>query len=233
MEIGLIVKNANGDFYSTSPSGGKNNDNGTIFKISAETHQPEVLYSFDFTEHGGRPLSGLSTGRQFSDGKGGFVPEPHYYGATYHGGLFVTGTLNGQPTKKLGTGTIFKFKPGDVAPEIIHTFRNGDLTGIKPEICPESSRAAIPFSNASMQQRAIPSRSPCWHRDSGSRSNELLLEFPLRDTLQGCALPGRKRHNGTVYRRYSSARGPSTSLNSPTPSFGICACSAASTEVIR
>jgi len=123
-QIGAIALGDDGFYYSTSPSGGKSTttaNQGTMFRFSPATNDFEVRYSFDFTAHGATPLGGLIKGN-----------DAYFYGTTPAGGLFKT---NDKGATKLGNGVLFRIKPGDREPEVIHTFRYGDLTGIKPEVC--------------------------------------------------------------------------------------------------
>jgi uncharacterized repeat protein (TIGR03803 family) len=130
-QIGAITPGDDGLYYSTSPSGGKSTvtaNQGTIFRFSTDpsdliTHgadKLEVLYNFDLLAHGSSPMGGLTKG---TDG---------FYGTTRAGGLY---TLNAKGATKLGNGVLFRFKSGDTEPEVLHTFRYGDLTGITPEVC--------------------------------------------------------------------------------------------------
>lgn len=125
LQIGAIVPGGDGFFYSTSPQGGKSTttaNQGTIFRFSPSASKFEVMYSFDSVLHGGTPMSGLV---KSNDG--------YLYGTTYAGGTFP---VNAQGAAKFGNGTIFRIKPGSTLPEVVHTFRYGDLSGIKPEVCP-------------------------------------------------------------------------------------------------
>ncbi len=142
LQIGAIALGDDGLYYSTSPSGGKSAttppvaNQGTIFRfspnpkklIAAGTTEIEVLYSFDSVVHGTTPTSGLTKG---NDG---------FYGTTRGGGFYITGyqASSGTAYTKLGNGVLFRYKPGDKEPEVLHTFRYGDLSGIKPEICPSN-----------------------------------------------------------------------------------------------
>ncbi len=121
---GLFAKGADGNLYTTSPSGGKNGD-GTIFKVSPTTGALEVLVDFEKTQTGRGPVGGL-----VSDG-GNWM-----YGTTYSGGRYPVG--NGQ--ERTGTGTLFRFSSTSGALDVLHTFRNGSLAGIEPEICEEKDK---------------------------------------------------------------------------------------------
>lgn len=117
---GLFAKGADGQLYATSPSGGKNGD-GTLFKVSPSTGALEVLVDFDKVRTGRGPVGGL-----VSDG------GTWMYGTTFSGGRYSVG----QGQELTGAGTLFRFSPGSSALALLHTFRNGSLAGIEPEICP-------------------------------------------------------------------------------------------------
>jgi len=121
-EPGLLVKGADGLIYGTTPSGGANNNSGTLFRVSPKTGALEILHSFALDARGSNPLSGL-----VDAGDGSFR------GTTYTGGMYRI-TADGR--MRLGTGTIFSYRPGDASPQILHNFRNGDLAGVVPELCP-------------------------------------------------------------------------------------------------
>lgn len=121
---GLFAKGSDGHLYTTSPSGGKNGD-GTIFKVSPSTGALQVLVDFDRGQTGRGPVSGL-----VSDGAGSMV------GTTFSGGRFPVG--NGQ--ERTGTGTLFRFSPTSQKLNVLHTFRNGSLAGIEPEVCEKKDK---------------------------------------------------------------------------------------------
>jgi len=121
---GLFAKGADGDLYTTSPSGGKNGD-GTIFKVSPSTGALEVLHDFALAQTGRGPVSGL-----VSDG-GGWL-----YGTTFTGGRYPIG----KGLERTGTGTVFRFSPTSQQLDVLHTFRNGALAGIEPEVCEEKGK---------------------------------------------------------------------------------------------
>jgi uncharacterized repeat protein (TIGR03803 family) len=110
-EPGAIALGPDGLYYSTSSGGGSGA--GTIFRFSPDKNNFEVRYPFDKKTFGASPQGGL----MFNKDEGAF------YGTTSAGGLF-------------GAGVLFKFKPGDVKPTEVHTFRLGKMTGIVPESCP-------------------------------------------------------------------------------------------------
>jgi uncharacterized repeat protein (TIGR03803 family) len=120
-EPGLLVKGPDGLIYGTTPSGGANNDSGTLFRVSPTTGAGEILHSFALDARGSNPLGGLVDA---GDGS--------YRGTTYTGGTY---RITAEGRMRLGTGTVFSYRPGQ-EPQILHTFRNGDLTGIVPELCP-------------------------------------------------------------------------------------------------
>lgn len=121
---GLLAKGPDGNLYATSPSGGDNGD-GTIFKVSPSTGALEVLVDFDRSNSGRGPVSGL-----VSDG-GDWL-----YGTTFSGGRYPVG--KGQ--ERTGAGTLFRFSPTAGKLDVLHTFRNGSLTGIEPEVCEEKDK---------------------------------------------------------------------------------------------
>ena len=104
-EPGLLVKGADGLIYGTTPSGGANNNSGTLFRVSPKTGALEILHSFALDARGSNPLSGL-----VDAGDGSFR------GTTYTGGMYQ---IVSDPKKmRLGTGTIFSYGPGDKAPRL-------------------------------------------------------------------------------------------------------------------
>jgi uncharacterized repeat protein (TIGR03803 family) len=119
---GAIAVGADSNLYSTSPQGG-NRLVGTIFRISP---MGEVKVLHDFVQFdpkdGSGPASGLVKG---ADG--------YFYGTTYGGGHF-------------GTGTLFRIRPDQTSPEILWHFRNGSVTGLWPDCadpyhrCPYTGR---------------------------------------------------------------------------------------------
>ncbi|MCW5620994.1 MAG: hypothetical protein KIS79_07815 [Burkholderiales bacterium] len=121
---GVFAKGADGDLYTTSPSGGQNGD-GTIFKVSPSTGAFAVLVDFDVAQTGRGPVGGL-----VNDG-GNWM-----YGTTFSGGRYPVG--KGQ--ERTGAGTLFRFSPDSGALERLHTFRNGALAGIEPESCPDKDK---------------------------------------------------------------------------------------------
>lgn len=121
---GLFARGADGNLYTTSPSGGKNGD-GTIFKLSPQTGALEVLLDFERTSTGRGPVGGL-----VSDG-GGWL-----YGTTFSGGRYPIG----KGLERIGEGSLFRFSPGSGALQDLHTFRNGSLAGIEPEVCEEKGK---------------------------------------------------------------------------------------------
>jgi uncharacterized repeat protein (TIGR03803 family) len=120
-EPGLLAEGPDGMIYGTTPSGGKNDDSGTLFRLSPTTGAMEILHSFALDARGSNPLGGLVDAQDGS-----------FRGTTYTGGMYP---INAQGRLRLGTGTVFSYRPGR-PPEILHTFRNGDLAGIVPELCP-------------------------------------------------------------------------------------------------
>ena len=133
-QIGAIALGDDGLYYTTSPSGGKSTktaNQGTIFQFSPnpdnlfspDTNQFKVLYSFDGVEHGATPMGGLT-----KLGLG-------FYGTTRGGGQYQIDPVKPE-VKKFGNGTLFTFELGDLEPQVVHTFRFGDLSGIIPEVCP-------------------------------------------------------------------------------------------------
>jgi len=133
-QIGAMALGDDGLYYTTSPSGGQSTltaNQGTIFQFSPNpdnlfspaTNQFKVLYSFDGVAHGNTPMGGLT-----KVGLG-------FYGTTRAGGLFQVNPLDPK-AKKFGSGTLFSFEIGDSEPQVVHTFRYGDLSGIVPEVCP-------------------------------------------------------------------------------------------------
>ncbi len=120
-EPGLLAEGADGLIYGTTPSGGAHGDSGTLFRISPGSGALEVLHSFALDARGSNPLGGL-----VDAGDGSFR------GTTYTGGMY---RINAAGRLRLGTGTVFSYRPGQ-QPEILHVFRNGDLSGIVPELCP-------------------------------------------------------------------------------------------------
>ncbi|NOT25134.1 MAG: hypothetical protein HOP16_03425 [Acidobacteria bacterium] len=121
-EPGLLAKGADGLIYGTTPSGGANRDSGTLFRVSPKTGALEILHSFALDERGSNPLGGLVAAKDGS-----------FRGTTYTGGLY---RITDAGRMRLGTGTVFSYRPGDKEPQILHTFRNGDLTGVAPKLCP-------------------------------------------------------------------------------------------------
>ena len=86
--VGVIAQGRDGNLWSTTPLGGKNNM-GTAFKL---TPGGELTTVYNFTRTTGQPYSGLTLG---TDG--------NFYGATFNGG---TGTACIG-----GCGTVFKLTP--------------------------------------------------------------------------------------------------------------------------
>lgn len=122
--MGLLADGGDGYIYGTSSSGGVSApgltaNQGTIFRFSPTTGALEVLYRFDFTDHGSNPMGGLVRD----------LHQPVFYGTTYQGGRYHF-PVNGKDAAKLGAGVIFRFKYGDAAPTVIQAFRNGDTTGL-------------------------------------------------------------------------------------------------------
>lgn len=107
-EIGLIAEGLDGNLYSTSPQGGKINNQGTVFKMTPDG-ELTVLYNFD-GKTGGGPQGGLTRG---SDGS--------FYGTTYGGG-------------KYGVGTIFRITPAGQF-SVLYNFRNGYMYDMTPKEC--------------------------------------------------------------------------------------------------
>lgn len=107
-EMGLIAEGADGNLYSTSPQGGKFNNQGTIFKVTPDGNLT-VLYDFD-GKTGASPRGGLTKG---SDG--------HFYGTTYTGG-------------KYGVGTIFRITTAGQFSVLYH-FRNGYMYDLPKKDC--------------------------------------------------------------------------------------------------
>jgi hypothetical protein len=132
-QMGLMADGQDGYIYGTSSSGGKNGvfvNQGTIFRFSTSTGKVDVLYAFDMLDHGFNPMGGLT---RAADGT--------LYGTTYQGGRFHF-LLNGKDTLGFGVGVLFKFKPdpaftagGQIVPELLHVFRNGNMTGMKQTQC--------------------------------------------------------------------------------------------------
>ncbi len=107
---GNIITDSAGNLYSTSNVGGKYGV-GTIFEVSP-AGQLTVLHDFIRydTLDGAGPQSGLVDGH-----------DGYFYGTTYGGGL--------------GTGTLFRFKPGMAKPQLLFRFRNGSTSNMLPD-CP-------------------------------------------------------------------------------------------------
>lgn len=107
-EIGLVAQGLDGNLYSTSPQGGKVNNQGTVFKMTLDG-KLTVLHNFDVVTGSG-PQGGLTRG---NDG--------NFYGTTYGGG-------------KYRTGTIFRITPeGQLT--VMYSFRNGYMLDLKPPPC--------------------------------------------------------------------------------------------------
>ncbi len=123
--IGQLAE-ADGYIYSTTLAGGADN-RGTLFRVSTQTGKLEVLHSFGRDERGSHPRSGLVA---IDDGSNGGTPV--LYGTTESAGHIV---VSADGAIRLGGGTLFRYTPGAEKPEILHTFRNGVLAGIEPEIC--------------------------------------------------------------------------------------------------
>lgn len=119
-EPGRLVRQ--GDFlYTTTSSGGSSGDSGTLIRVAMKTGALEILHSFGLDARGANPLGGL-----VDAGDGSFR------GTTYVGGSYpISPTLN-----RIGKGTVFSYTPGQKEPQILHSFRNGDLAGLIPELCP-------------------------------------------------------------------------------------------------
>jgi uncharacterized repeat protein (TIGR03803 family) len=105
---GVVVADAAGDLYGTTPFGGTNFD-GTIFKIDPTGHET-VLYSFTGGGDGARPYSGV-----ILDAAG------NLYGTAYFGGN--SGCVS-------GCGTVFKLDPSG-ALTVLHAF-TGTTDGGNP-----------------------------------------------------------------------------------------------------
>jgi uncharacterized repeat protein (TIGR03803 family) len=119
-EPGRLVRS--GDFlYTTTPSGGSGNNSGTLIRVAMKTGALEILHSFGLDARGANPLGGL-----VDAGDGSFR------GTTYTGGTYPIAP----DRMRVGTGTVFSYAPGQKQPQILHTFRNGDLSGLVPELCP-------------------------------------------------------------------------------------------------
>ena len=135
-QMGLMADGEDGYIYATSSSGGKNGvfvNQGTIFRFSTATGKVDVLYAFDMLDHGFNPMGGLT--RKKEDGTWTF------YGTTYQGGRFHF-LSNGKDTLGFGVGVLFKFKAdpaftagGQIVPQLLHVFRNGNMTGMKQTQC--------------------------------------------------------------------------------------------------
>lgn len=120
-EPGRLVRR--GDFlYTTTPSGGTGNNSGTLIRVAMKTGAIEILHSFGLDARGSNPLGGL-----VDAGDGSFR------GTTYTGGMYP---ITADQRLRLGAGTVFSYTPGQTPPQILHTFRNGDVTGLVPELCP-------------------------------------------------------------------------------------------------
>jgi uncharacterized repeat protein (TIGR03803 family) len=109
-EIGSIAVGPDGSLYTTSTSGGARNL-GTIYKVSP-SGDLTVLWEFDGLQTGAGPQGGLTDGR-----------DGYFYGTTYTGGKFSSGTL-------------FRLAYGGTKPEILYHFRNGSVFGLQPPPCP-------------------------------------------------------------------------------------------------
>jgi len=131
--MGLMVDGQDGYVYGTSSSGGKNGvfvNQGTIFRFSTATGKVDVLYAFDMLDHGFNPMSGLMRAKDRS-----------FYGTTYQGGRFHF-LVNGKDTLGFGVGVLFRFNAdptftpgGQIVPELVHVFRNGNMIGLKQTQC--------------------------------------------------------------------------------------------------
>ena len=127
---GAIAVGADSNLYSTSPQGG-NRLVGTVFRISP-AGDVKVLHDFvQFDPKDGTgPASGLVDGH-----------DGYFYGTTYGGGHF-------------GTGTLFRIRPDQTTPEILWHFRNGSVIGLWPDCadpyhrCPYTGRQRADISAA-------------------------------------------------------------------------------------
>ncbi len=108
-EIGLLAEGSDGSLYSTSPQGGTVNNQGTVFRMTLDG-KLKVLHNFDVTSGSG-PQGGLTRG---SDG--------NFYGTTYGGG-------------KYRTGTIFKIVPPEGPLSVMYHFRAGHMLDVTRPSC--------------------------------------------------------------------------------------------------
>ena len=132
-QMGLMVDGKDGYIYGTSSSGGKNGlfvNQGTIYRFSTATGKVDVLYAFDQLDHGFNPMGGLTR-----------ATDQTFYGTTYQGGRFHF-SVNGKDAAKVGVGVLFRFKAdpafkagAQTVPDVLHVFRNGDMTGMKQTQC--------------------------------------------------------------------------------------------------
>ncbi|HEU5218965.1 MAG TPA: choice-of-anchor tandem repeat GloVer-containing protein [Gemmatimonadales bacterium] len=111
LNTGAIASGADGNLYSTSPSGGTKGA-GTAFQIGI-SGALKVLTNFApyDTSTGSGPHSGLVDGH-----------DGYFYGTTYGGGHF-------------GVGTLFRIRSDQTKPEILWHFRNGSTIRLLPT-CP-------------------------------------------------------------------------------------------------
>jgi uncharacterized repeat protein (TIGR03803 family) len=100
-----VTTGADSNIYSTGPSGGRLGG-GAAFRITPQGALT-VLAAFDNGVNGGAPKSGLV------DGKDGW-----FYGTTYGGGKFKTGTL-------------FRVRSDSGSLQVLYHFRNSSMLGIK------------------------------------------------------------------------------------------------------
>jgi len=130
---GLMADGKDGYIYATSNGGGQSTlvaNQGTIYRFSPTTGKVDVLYSFDQLDHGMNPMGGLT---RANDGT--------FYGTTYQGGRFHF-DVNGKDAMHSGIGVVYRFKAdpafkagGQIVPDILHVFRNGDMAGMKQTHC--------------------------------------------------------------------------------------------------